>query len=357
MSNSKKGRYIGAGIVMIILIFLFLDMQGYLGHRVDPGTTPMEKKDLGSLTTTTVLAEEIEEFETAVGSVTAGKETIISSKIPAHVKAIHVFPGKKVKAQDLLVELDDRDLKAKYGQASSGLEAAKAAKNQAESSYKRFQNLVKTGAATQAEFEGVEAQYQMASAKVREAENAIKELEVMLGYTEIRAPYSGMIVDKMIDKGTLAAPGMPLLRMEDSGNLRLEVFVPESRRSTLTIGKTLIVGISSIDEEIPGTIEEIVPSSDPRSRSFLVRIGLEFDPDIKTGMFGRCYLPLQTRKMILVDKGALYQVGQLDMVQVKSGDSIETRLVRIGSEREDKMEILSGLNAGDEVIIQNKKEM
>jgi RND family efflux transporter MFP subunit len=356
MSESKKGRYIGAGIVLIILIVFFLDMQGMLGHRISPGKTEQTHDVMKNMQTSEVISEEIDEFETAVGTVTSRKETIISSKVPAHVKKVHVRPGTKVVAGDLLIELDDRDLRAKLGQVKSGLTAAQASQKQAESSYDRYRNLLKSGAATRSEFEAAEAQFETATAKVLEAEQTLQELSVMLDYTEIRAPYSGIVVDKMIDKGTLAAPGIPLIRLEDPDQLRLEVFVPESRRNSIDIGKTLMIRIDTVDKDIPGKVDEVVPSSDPRSRSFLVRITMAPDPDIQTGMFGRCYLPVERKRMILVERDAIYRVGQLEMVRVLDNDRPETRLIRTGMIFDDRIEILSGLEPGELVLKRSVEE-
>ena len=356
MSESKKGRYIGAGIVLIILIVFFLDMQGYLGHRVDPGQITLDKTPPVDAQTTQAVLSTVDEFETAIGTVSSRKETIISSKIPAYIKHIYVRPGNKVQTGDLLALLDDKDLKARLGQVRSNLTAAEASQTQAENNYKRYQNLVKTGAATQAEFESAEAQFQVASAKVKEAGKALEEINVMLGYTEIKAPYSGVVVEKMIDEGTLAAPGVPILKLEDPEQLRLEVFVPESRRSSISEGKTLMVRIDTLNQEIPSRVDEIVPSADPRSRSFMVRLSLSPEQGVRSGMFGRCYLPIDSRKMILIDENAIYRIGQLEMVKVIKDNRLETRLVRLGNRYQEKVEVLSGLQSGETVLLMNRTE-
>ena len=356
MSESKKGRYIGAGIVLIILIVFFMNMQGYLGHRIDPGQVAVDRTPPADARTTEVILNSVDEFETAVGTVSSRKETIISSKIPAYIKKLLVRPGSKVQAGDTLVVLDDEDLKAKLGQASSSLTAAQASQTQAANNYQRYQNLLKTGAATQSEFESAEAQYQVTSAKVKEAKKAIEEIKVMLCYTEIKAPYSGVIVEKMIEEGTLAAPGMPILKLEDPEQLRLEVFVPESRRESIFEGKTLMVRIDTLDEDIPSRVDEIVPSADPGSRSYMVRLSLTPEHGIRSGMFGRCYLPIDNRNMILVDENAIYRVGQLEMVKVIKDNRLETRLVRLGNKYQDKVEVLSGLKPGETVMLMNRVE-
>ena len=338
MTKGNVTRYLGATIVFIILVIVFLDMQGYLGKRIDPGETALPAVDVSDLTTMEATESVVANFETVVGTLSSKKETVITSKVPAHIRSIRVKPGDMVQADDLLVELDRRDIEARLGQAQSGLAAATAARTQAESAFKRYQNLRETGAATQAEFESVEAQYQMAQAKVIEAQKGIEELTVMLGFTEIRAPYSGVIIEKLADVGTLAAPGIPLFKMGDTEAFRLEVDVPESRRSGIAVGKSLMIRIDTLDQEIPGRVDEIVPSSDPRSRSFLMRISLAPNPQLKAGMFGRCYLPLDDRKMLLVDPRAVYRVGQIEMVQIVMNGRVETRLIRTGYTYDGKVE-------------------
>ncbi len=355
MSRSNTIRYVGAAIVFIILVLVFMDMQGYLGHRIDPGQTPLQPVDVSTLKTEEVLESSVAHFETVIGTLSSKKETVITSKAPAHIREIHVKAGDMVKSGDLLIELDRRDLEARLGQAKSGLSAANASFTQAESAYKRYQNLRETGAATQAEFETVEAQYQMARAKVNEAQKGIEEVTVMLGFTEIRSPYSGVIIEKLADVGTLAAPGVPLLKMGDTETFRLEAFVPESRRDVISIGKALMVRIDVLDRDIPGKVDEIVPSSDPRSRSFLMRISLEPHPELKPGMFGRCYLPLADRKMMLVNPRAVYRVGQIEMVQIVIDQRLETRLIRTGYTHDGGIEVLSGLEAGDRVVIRDEQ--
>ena len=294
-TESKRLEYISAGIVLVSLILLFLQMQGYLHHRIEPGALAETSDIVQGLNVFDVKIESIQQYESVVGTVTSRKDTIISAKIPAHVKSIHIRPGDFVKAADLLVVLDDRDIKAKLGQARSGLTSANAARIQAESAFNRYKTLRGTGAATQAEYESAKAQFEMSAAKVNEAGKVIEELEVMLDYTEIRAPYSGRVVDKMVTAGSLATPGVPLLRMEDPELLRLEVFIPESRARNIKTGRQFVVEIETLNKKIPGQVDEIVPRADPRSRSFLVRISLEPDAELRSGMFGRCFLPMERR--------------------------------------------------------------
>ncbi|MBN1549933.1 efflux RND transporter periplasmic adaptor subunit, partial [bacterium] len=326
-----------------------LHMQGYLGKRIEPGNQKSVGEKLNDIDYITVEEETVEEFDTVVGTVLSRKETYLSAQISALVKEILVYPGKKVVAGNVLIRLDDQRLKTELARTQSAYESASARKDLAEKAYLREKNLLETGSTTQARFETARAEFEMATAQVKESAKNIDHINVQLGYAEIKAPFSGIIVEKLVEEGTLATPGKPLLKLEDPENLRLEVYVPESRSNTIEIGKSLFVRIDTLRKDILGKVDEIVPSSDPKSRSFLVRLTLEHDPEIRSGMFGRCYLPIDERKMILVDEGVIYRVGQLEMVKVLSDKGLEARLVRLGNQQSGKYEVLSGLEPGERV--------
>ena len=353
--KKNYSRYIGAGFVLIILVLFFLHMEGYLGKQIHPGRQSEVPAEAEFSETSAVVMESVEEFDTAVGTITSNKETTIASKIAAHVLRILIRPGQEVTRDELLMELDPRDTDARLGQAKSNHSAAQAAFDQARSTYERYSKLISGGAATKAEFENAEAQYQTAAAKLNEILDAIKELEIMKDYTEIRAPYNGVIVDKLIDIGDLATPGTPLIKMQDSGGLRLEVFIPESRKEAISLSKKLSIKIDGIAEDVTGIVSEIIPNADPRTRSFLARINLDPSTRLSPGMFGRCYLPLPQKDKIFVDARAVYRVGQLEMVKVKSGDIIETRLVRVGSLFNGRYEVISGLEPGETVLLMKEQ--
>lgn len=346
----KKLIFSTLAIVLLVLFFLYL--QGLIGiDKVTPGMSLAHELKHDTNLTVTVKEVTIEQFDSIVGTISSRKTTMISAKIVAHVREIHVSVGEHVKYDQLLITLDDRDIQAKLKQARSQLTAAKANQTKAQSSYNRYQDLLKKKAVTLAEFEAVEAGLRIANAQVNTAEEAIRELEIMLGYAKIKAPYQGVVVDKMIEVGSLVSPGIPLIKLEDPGRIRLEAFIPEAKRSDIDEGDTLTIYIDSINENRKGTVEEIVPSADPRSRSFLVRVALESSEQLRPGMFGRLYLPEDSRKALIVPQEALVYTGQLEMVIVLENDATVTRLVRSGKKYPQGREILSGLTAGEKVLL------
>ena len=150
----------------------------------------------------------------------------------------------------------------------------------------------------------------------------------------------------------MAAPGVPLLIVEDPSRFRLEVQVDESQIGAVHLGATVPVLVDALgDQPISGKVEQIVPAADPSSRSFLVKIALPSNPQIRSGLFGRAQFPRGQRQSILVPQASLVHRGQLDAVYVIDKDQIASlRYVTLGKPSSKDVEVLSGLDSGDRVV-------
>jgi multidrug efflux pump subunit AcrA (membrane-fusion protein) len=143
-----------------------------------------------------------------------------------------------------------------------------------------------------------------------------------------------------------------MARLYDPGRLRLEANVRESLAELLRSLDQLDVRIDALDRTVRGRIEEIVPSSDPGSRTFVVKVGLPADPSLFPGMFGRLAIPVGVEERFLVPEDAVLRVGQLEFVRVESGEGVQRRHVRTGQPAEDGLiEIRSGLEPGERVRV------
>jgi RND family efflux transporter MFP subunit len=146
---------------------------------------------------------------------------------------------------------------------------------------------------------------------------------------------------------------MPLLEIEQSGGYRLEVAVPESDAGRLRIGEEMNIRIDALGADSPtsGRIVEIVPSVDPGSRTFIAKIALPNQPLLRSGLYGRAFLPGQERELLTVPVAAVVDRGQLRSVFVVEGGHVQRRLVTLGEERAGRIEVLSGLSAGDQIVL------
>ncbi len=337
---------------LAILILLLLWMQGlFNADRIEPGLQEAESSGDLSGTSVKVQYRTMEQMAEAVGSIQSRSTTSIASKILATLVTVTVRPGDTVNKGDLLISLDDRDLLARQQQARNALEAAQAALDKAQRDRQRYEQLRKTDNVTQNMLDEAISAERIAKAKVDQAQQAVREAEVMLSYAKIHAPMSGTVIEKTCEPGDLASPGKPLLTMYDPNNLRAEVAVREQLTGRLTIGQPVQVTVDAINKQMEGSVEEIVPSADPSSRSVTVRVAIPREEGIFPGMFGRISIPLDPVKYLVVPKEAVRKVGQLELVTVKEENRLARRAVRTGRSWNGDVEILSGLVEGEDVVL------
>jgi RND family efflux transporter MFP subunit len=162
-----------------------------------------------------------------------------------------------------------------------------------------------------------------------------------------------VVLERKVEMGTLAVPGVPLLVIEDSRAYRLEAHVPESQMGDITLGMNVTVSVEALGKpELVGTVAEIVPTADPASRTFVVKLELPPVAGLRSGMYGKVRFPKGERLALLLPRSALVEPGQLQSVYVvEEGKVARLRLVKTGKIYDDRVEILSGLKAGDMIIV------
>jgi RND family efflux transporter MFP subunit len=245
-------------------------------------------------------------------------------------------------------------LNARLDQAHQTVVAARARLQDAESDYERVQRILKAdpGAIAKAEVDQAEVAVRTARAELKRARRQEDEARTALSYSTLRAPISGRVVDRYADAGDTARQGEPVLRMYDPLSLRLEANVRESIASTLRKDAALTVRVDALEKEFPATVDEIVPSADPGSRSFLVKAALPSERDLYPGMFGRLLIPVGTVERVYVPERAVTEVGQLTFLMVRTDRGPERRYVRLGfRSKEDLVEVISGLAPGEAVLL------
>jgi RND family efflux transporter MFP subunit len=283
--------------------------------------------------TVPVTSGEQRKFQDVVGTVEAKLRAVIEAKTSGRIEALPVRLGQNVKKGELLVQLDAREIQARLDQAT-------ATREQAQTDLKRLTALLQQQALTQAEFDAAQARFRVADAMLR-------EMDTLLGYSKIVAPFDGVIVRKMADVGDLAAPGKPLLEIEDPTALRFIADIPDTLIRGIRPGMDLPVQLA--DKEVPASVAEIAPTGDPVSRTSRVELDLP-SGEFRPGSFGRLRIPTGDQSMLVVPAGALVPRGQLDLVFVVNSNRAELRLVKTGRRFEKTVEVLSGLSVGEQVV-------
>jgi RND family efflux transporter MFP subunit len=307
-------------------------------------TVPTEEK----LPTATVRVEAVQiqprtATEEVVGTVRPRLSASISSKISGVVQQMLVSPGQRVKKGELLVQLDAREIQAR-------LDQAQAVREQTQKDIQRFEILLKQSALTQQEFDAAQARFRVADATVTEA-------QTMLGYAKVIAPFDGVITAKHADVGDLAAPGKSLLDLEDPTTLRFEADVPDALISKIKLQDKLTVRVSPINSTIKAVVSEIAPAADPASRTYRVKLDLSGSPDLRSGQFGRVAVPVAEVNALRVPASAINVRGQMEIAFVVTNQHAQMRLVKTGKQLEGAVEIVSGLNSGEQLVIEGTDKL
>jgi RND family efflux transporter MFP subunit len=278
-------------------------------------------------------------------------ETAVASKILARVRKVYVAAGDQIARGDLLVELDDEDMKSIRDEAEARLEQAKATQAQAQTEFDRIERLLKQNAASKVEYDRTRTALLEANAKLQQARSALKLAETNLGYTRSISPLTGIVSDERVEEGDTAKPGQVLVDLYDPTHMQLVARVRESLTRRLKVGQPLPVRVDALGLRCEGEISEIVPEAATASRTFEVKVTGPCPPGAYAGMFGRLEIPLDSESVLVIPRSAVRQVGQLNVVQVGKGGSLERRAVQLGRTFGDDIQVLSGLRPGEQVAV------
>ncbi|MGE5244278.1 MAG: efflux RND transporter periplasmic adaptor subunit [Betaproteobacteria bacterium] len=351
------------------------------GCSSEPRATASERAEV---TASVARAEETDlpvQFE-AGGVVRARETAVISSRVLAPVVDVRVRPGDRVRRGEPLVRLDARDLAANAVQASAGLDAARQAGDAARSeeqaaeaalqlaraTHERISSLHAKRAATAQELDeavaglrAAEARAAGSRARVKESASGLEAAKaaadaagVTASYAVLTAPFDGVVAERRVDPGTVAAPGMPLLTVEAVGAFHLEAALDESRASALHVGDAAGVRLDTAPGPpawLAGRIAEIA-RLDPATHSFVVKVAFDAPADVRSGLFGRARFTSGTHRTLVAPAAALVRRGQLSFVYAVSSDGLaRLRPVTVGSDADGRVEIVAGLAAGEDVVV------
>lgn len=273
-----------------------------------------------------------------VGTAASDRLVNLSARLSAYVQEVRASAGDRVKAGDLLVALDDREIREQ-------LAAVEAQLKQADSEYKRTRQLFEARSASEQELTAAESAYQSARAQV-------DRVRVLLSYTRVTAPLDGVVTERRVEVGDLAGPGQVLLAVYDPTRMRLEVPVPVRLLGRFAAGQAVEVKLDHPARAVPAQVVEIVSEIDPRSRTQKVKLLLQDQAgDILPGAFGRVWVEDVPHEGVALPAAAVRREGQLETVELVQGDRVVRRLVRSRPLDEARVEILSGLQGGERVVV------
>lgn len=275
-------------------------------------------------------------FTEATGTVRPVRRAAIAAKVMGVITQLPVVIGQPVQAGDTLIKLAAEEVTAKVAQAQAQL-------NMTRRDLERERTLLNKGASTVETVNDLEDRLTGCEALVREA-------EAQLSYTTIKAPFGGVVSRKPANLGDLAVPGQTLVEVEETANFEVEACVPDSLVAALVPGATLECEAAGI--RFTGILREVSSATDTTTRTIGVKIGVPAGTAVRSGQFTRVQVPGAKRRALLVPAAAVSLHGQMERVFVAGeGSRAALRIVKTGSRHGDLVEILSGLDATDRVVI------
>lgn len=282
-------------------------------------------------------------IEEVVGTVRAKRHATLEAKLSGRIEKLPVVLGQHVSTGELLALLNAPEIVARLDQAQASLE-------QAESEWNRISKLFEQQAATRADYEAAQARYRI-------AKGAAAEARAIMSYVEVVAPFDGVVTKKWVDVGDLGSPGKPLISIEDPSALQLEADLPQSIAASVERGVRLRLQVDGVDANLIGTVNEIATAADSFSRTFRVKVDLPSQAGLRSGQFARLLVPVGESDSLRVPASAIVYRGQMEIVFVVTKQHAHMHLVKTGKQFFDEIEVLSGLQAGDAVVVSGAEQL
>jgi len=276
-----------------------------------------------------------------------------------YITTLKVKVGDKVSKGQLIATISNQDILAKRAQTDAAIVEAEATLKNAQKDYDRFTALYKQQSATAKELDNVTLQYNAVKARVEAAKQMRNEINAMLSYTTLTAPFSGTVTQKLADAGSMANPGMPIVTIEQAGTYQISAAVPEAEINQIKQGQLVDVTIQSANKTFKGSVAQINQSSQFTGGQYIIKVSI---PDNeKAGLYAGMYATIvlaNTNKTaatnsntVLVPLTSIETKNQLTgLYTVSANNTALLRWVRLGKTYGDKVEVLSGLSSNETFI-------
>ncbi|WP_221930360.1 efflux RND transporter periplasmic adaptor subunit [Gracilimonas mengyeensis] len=304
------------------------------------------------LTASTSMSAGVQQFP---GRVASDNEANLSTIVMGTVTSVPVKVGKQVNKGEVLVRIKDDQILAQKSQLEANMVQAKANLENTEKNYNRIKNLYAEESATSKEMDDISTMYEIAKANMEALEARLHELNEMLAYTTIRAPFDGIVARKFVSEGDMAAPGHPLVAVADPSSMKITANVPEQWIEDIKEGEKVWVNVESASlESLPATLTAVSEAGDPMSRQFAIEAKLDESAGtegLKTGMFAQIAIQVDGSNALFIPKKALVERGQLTGIYtLNDEDKAMLRWVRTGESYADSVEVISGLKDGEQFV-------
>lgn len=291
------------------------------------------------------------EVLTLTGIIAADQRSEVTADTQGKVVAVLIERGQRVKAGDPVVRLDVRTASLSAREAQANLEAARAQKALAEEECKRVQVLLDKGAITRSEYDRQITQCTATLQQVSAAQARADMITKSISDGLVRAPFDGVVTEKMVAPGEWVAPGRTLFTLVDDDPLRIELSVPEAAvRAIRKDQKVTLSAVARPGNSYTATITRI-GGEIGRTRALVVEATLDPQKDLVPGMFAEAHVVVGQQPRPVVPTAAVVKRGKLSHVYVAVKGELQDRIVQLGSEpAPGKLAIVQGIAKGDRVV-------
>ena len=341
-------------VLAIIVVFAgyFLRARFFKEEEIPPSV-----QTISSVKTMIIENESSVSDRTYAGVVSPRNKSRLAFQIGGKISERLVEMGDHVEKGQMLMKLDPEDANLNLDAVRAMLEKTKSDSKLAHTNLGRYQNLLDKGAVSQAKFEEMQNDYNAAESALKQAQANFDEATRKLEFTELKAEHDGVIVDKRAEVAQVVAAGETVLIVQQGDELDIEINVPEQRVGDFRSAENMeiSVAIPAIEvKDAPADVRDISPQADPASRTYAVKISpvskIEGMADGMTASVNTLWRG--ENSLLSVPVSALYRTdGQPDCVWVVSGDMVFKRAVQLGEFAGDSAQVLSGLSAGDEIVV------
>jgi RND family efflux transporter MFP subunit len=343
-------RAIPMNIKPLLLVFaLMLSACGGKEHA----QTEKETQRSVQAQVSTIQPTQIQASSTTPGTVVALESVKVASRLMGYIKDIAVVEGQAVKQGQRLFTIDPLDIEGAVAQARLGLQQAQDALKDAKADYERFAALYKDEVVSRQNYDKMKLNYDIAVSRAAQAKAGLDTAQGQLKYAVVTSPINGVVTQKLAMEGDIAAPGHPVLMVENPARLQVQTSVPEALFKGLKLGQAVQVEVDGLDRPVAAKVARLSPAADPMSHTYAVKLDVAA-PGLMSGAFARVRFPTGSKLVLAVPRAAvLARAGIAGVFVVDAQGTAQYRMVRTGAERDGRVEILSGLNPGERVVTGN----
>lgn len=306
------------------------------------------------LATTVVRYAQVDQTYAAEATVEAVRQSTVSAQIAGRIVDVRFDAGDYVEKGQVLVRIDEREVAQAVAGRQAEVASARATLENARANYERTRQLYTQKFVSQAALDKAQAEYRAAQAQAAANVAGAGQAQTLRSYTNIVAPYSGVVSERHVQLGEMASPGMPLMTGFDPRDLRVVASIPQYKLAQIKSAGRASVEVPALNRWINASSIQVLPAIDEKTRVFQVRLGLpENLRDVYPGMFARAHFVIGRTQKLAIPASAVVRRSEVTAVYVVTPDKqIRLRQIRVGETATGRsVEVLAGLTPGEVIAL------